>query len=119
MYLDYGCMEMLNIENQINWAHMKSCVASDTLGGIWLCWEMYAHRNNSSALAHILLPYFNKKLSEELIAYVPLIQQGPHRKRRLQQFLRSCYYSNDRGIHRQTHRLSSDNRLIIIENISI
>jgi hypothetical protein len=29
--------------------------------------------------------HHNKKLSEELIAYVPLIRHGPHRKRHLQQ----------------------------------
>jgi hypothetical protein len=29
----------------------------------------------------------NKKFWEELMAYFPLIQHGPHRKRHLQQFL--------------------------------
>jgi hypothetical protein len=62
---------------------------------------------------HIIIDfYFNKKLWEEFIANIPSILHGPHRKRRVQQFL-CCsgnvitepLPSNDRGIQIQIHRL--------------
>jgi hypothetical protein len=57
----------------------------------------------------------NKSFWEELITYFPLIGHGPYRKWRRQHFL-FCHEnvfteplpSNNRGIHRQTHRLSFD-----------
>jgi hypothetical protein len=33
---------------------------------------------------NVQVPYLNKKFWEELIAYFPLIRQGPHKKLRLQ-----------------------------------
>jgi hypothetical protein len=60
----------------------------------------------------------SKKLWEELIPYFPLTRQGPHRKRRAQQFLYCCMCircrgnvfteslaTNGKGINIQTHRL--------------
>jgi hypothetical protein len=59
-----------------------------------------------------------KKFWEERITYFPLVRHGPHRKRRIQQFLSCCacircrgkvfnpaFASNDKGTHVQTHRL--------------
>jgi hypothetical protein len=63
----------------------------------------------------------NKKFSEELITYFPLIQHEPHRKGHIQQFIncRVCIHchnnvftkplpSNDKGIHIQTLRHGRD-----------
>jgi hypothetical protein len=52
----------------------------------------------------------NKMFEEELITYFPLKPRGPHRKRHLQELLlpwnvcTKLLPSNNRGIHRQTHR---------------
>jgi hypothetical protein len=68
----------------------------------------------------------NKELWEERISYFALIRHGPHRKRRVQQFLCSCMcircsgnflteplLSNDKWVHIQTHSPSRDRYLHI------
>jgi hypothetical protein len=55
-----------------------------------------------------------------MLAYFPTIRHAPHRKRRLQQFFlcrgnvfTELLPSNDRGIHRQTHRHSRPTILLL------
>jgi hypothetical protein len=74
----------------------------------------------------------NKKFWEELIAYFPLIRQGQHRNRRIQQFFRcraakslaSCYLATIGGyidrttrspfIKHGTHKITSPTILLLL-----
>jgi hypothetical protein len=96
----------------------RTCIFITNVIYNYLLYIVYRYKLICHDCNTILIPCSNKKFSEELIPYFPMVRQRPHRRRHIQQFFYFCACircrvnvfaeplpSHERGIHIQTHTL--------------